>query len=95
MTYNEAKSEYRLFFDGDHWGHVMHWWFTVADEIYHCRDFPVPAEWEFKPSPLGPINDPEDYATNVVTEMSDSDLLRFGQLLHRYASVLKQAGVDY
>jgi hypothetical protein len=97
LTYKALKDEFRLTYDSDEWGHVMHWWFTVADELYWNRRPAVwlPEDWQFRPSPIGPVNDPDDYATGCVTETETDDLLRFGHLLHRYAAKLKQAGKDY
>jgi hypothetical protein len=85
--------EFRLCFT-EGWGDTMHWWFTVADELYF-RGVSLPAEWKFRPSPLGPSNEPDDYATNIVSECDDALLLRFGRALSRYARILKAAGLDY
>ena len=91
------KAEFRLTDDlGDSWGNAMQWWFTIADEIYFNRDkLCVPDEWQFKPSPLGPSNDPDDYVTNVVKNTPDETLMGFGNLVHRYASLLKSKRMDY
>lgn len=95
-TYKDAMGEFRLMFDsGDAWGSAMNMWFAIADEVYFNRDMEVPTEWNFKPSPIGPANDPDDYATEIVTNMSDDALSRFGAVMHRYVGVLKHAGVDY
>ena len=55
----------------------------------------MPREWRFRPSPLGPSNDPEDFAADLIQEISDAALLRFGRVLHRYAGLLKHHGMDY
>ena len=95
FTYANAKAEFRLTSDGDDWGNVLGWWFHVADEIYWNRDFPVPEEWEFRASPIGPQNEPDEYETEVVRNMSDDDLAHFGAVLNRYARFLKHCGKDY
>jgi hypothetical protein len=96
MTLQSLKSEFRLMSSGDEWGDVMQWWFTIADEIYFNRDhLSVPREWQFKPSPLGPCNDPDDYATHVVQEADDESLAAFGALMNRYARLLRHCGKDY
>lgn len=95
LTYDNLKQEFRLTDSGDSWGSVMAWWFAVADEIYFGRDFEVPGEWRFRPSPLGSQNDPEMYETECVREASDEALQRFGAVLTRYASMLRAAGKDY
>ena len=95
MNAKEIWGEFRLGFGGDDsWHHVMHWWFTVADELYF-RGVALPAAWRFRPSPLGPSNDPDDYVTGAVTACSDSLLLMFGRALNRYAKTLRAAGLSY
>ena len=89
------KQEFNLTSDGDAWGNAMLWWFSIADEIHFNREFDVPSEWQFRPSPIGPSNDPDDYITTVVREASDAELQSFGALIHRYARALKHAGKDY
>jgi len=96
LTYNDLKAEFKLSSDGDEWGNVMQWWFTVADEIYFNRDtIEVPESWEFRPSPLGPSNEPDDYPTYIVADAKADDLLRFGKLMDRYAGALRHADHDY
>lgn len=97
MTYENLKSEFRLFdCDGNSWGEVMHWWFVIADEIYFHRDtIEVPGDWQFRPSPLGESNSPDDYAVASVRETPNDELIRFGALIHRYAGALLHAGRDY
>ena len=92
---NYLKADIRLTSDGDKWGNTMNWLFHIADEITFNRSFPVPAEWQFKPSPLGSGNQPEDYETELVQDCPDKDLLFFGRVLNRYADCLKKAGLDY
>ena len=94
ITYVDAKTEFKMMATDD-WGTSMTWWFTIADEIYFNRDFPVPKSWQFKPSPFGPSNDQEDYTTDIVQEMNDDDLLKFGLLIDRFARHLKFHGRSY
>ncbi len=89
------KADFKLSCDGDTWGETMQWWFTIADEIYFNRDFPVPADWHFRPSPLGPSNEPGEWPVDIVEAAGDDELLAFGNLLNRYARLLKRAGKDY
>ena len=96
LTYRQLISEFRCDDSQDSWGTVMHWWFTVADELNFNRPaLTVPESWRFRPSPLGPQNEPGDYAANAVAESSDDALARFGALLNRYAGFLKRRGKDY
>jgi len=80
--------EFRVCCDSDLWETTMNWWFATADELYHREGF-TPEHWHFKPSPLGPSNDPDDYATGVVRETDAETLVRFGNALMRYAKKLK------
>ena len=90
LTYEDAISEFRTMFDGgDAWGSTMNMWFAIADEIYHNREFDVPDNWKFRPSPFGPTNEPNDYATVIVEDMTDRALQHLGNVIHRYAGVLK------
>ena len=95
MTFSDLKAEFRLVSDGDDWGTAMLFWFAIADEIHFNRDFPVPNEWEFRPSPLGPSNEEGDYIADTVREADDDSLARFGALIHRYARLLRHLGKDY
>ena len=95
-TYKQLISEFRCDDCDDPWGTVMHWWFTVADEIHFKRPkLNIPVNWRFRPSPLGSQNEPDDYAAVAVAQASDAALDRFGAVLNRYAGFLKRRGRDY
>jgi len=87
-TYSSAMTGFRLCFSKP-WGDCMHWWFTVAEEMF-MRGLPIPETWEYRQSPLGPQNDPDDYATQIVWGLPDGDLLRLGQVMTRYAGVIRR-----
>jgi len=95
MSVFHLKQEMRLTHDGDAWGNTMGWWFAVADELNTRDPALVPAHWEFRPSPLGPSNDPDAYETYVVEEAPTKALIAFGNILTRYAQRLRRAGLDY
>lgn len=95
MNLKDMKSEYRLSFCGDNWGHAMAWHFAIADEIFFNRSFPVPHEWQFKPSPLGPSNDPESYETAIVENADDESLLLFGKIIFRLCQYMSGKGMSY
>jgi hypothetical protein len=95
MNLQGLKAEFRLTYDGDDWGHVTHWLFSIADEIYFNRDFSVPAEWKFRPSPLGPSNDDDDYTTQCVREADDASLLMFGKMMNRATRLLTAQNCNY
>lgn len=94
FTYKDAMAEFRLC-STEPWGDAMHWWFTIADELYFRDPSLVPEHWKYRPSPLGPTNDDDDYATGIVKGMSDAELLRLGATMDRYARIIKRAGRDY
>lgn len=94
QEYKRIIQEFRLFNSGDAWGHCMHWWFTVADELY-WREGYTPPHWRFKPSPLGPVNDPDDFAASVAKEIGAEALIKVGNCLFRYANLLKRHNKDY
>jgi hypothetical protein len=85
--------EFRTFFD-EPWGSTMLWWFTIADELY-WREGYTPPHWEYRPSPIGPVNDPDDYATQVCVETGADALVFAGNVLYRYAKLLKANDMDY
>ena len=93
-SYKDAKFEFKLTSDGDKWGNGMIWLFNIADEIHFNRDTCVPDEWQFRPSPLGPSSD-DDYQAEIVQNMPDDDLLRFGNVIHRYLDRVRFLGEDY
>lgn len=94
-NYSDLKADFRMGDDGDAWGHVMIWWFHIADEIEHNRiAIECPVEWQFRPSPMGQCLD-DDYMIEIMTGASDDALARMGALCDRYASKLRQAGRDY
>lgn len=94
-TYETLKETFGVAQGPDLWAETKHWWFVIADEIYWNRDFEVPEEWQFEPSPLGPQNEEDDFVTHVVQEASDEDLMDFGALIHRYARLLDYMGLSY
>ena len=96
MNYGSLRAEFNVTSNGDAWGHTMHWWFSIADEIYFNRpNLSIPDKWQFKPSLFGEANDSDDYVTTCVREATDQDLETFGTLMHRYAQYLKHIGVSY
>lgn len=94
LNYDDLRTEYRLTSGCDPWGDCMHWLFTIADHL-HFNEGETPADWQYRPSPLGPTNDPDDYVTGIVSEAETAALIDFGNMLNRYAAMMKAAGMDY
>jgi hypothetical protein len=94
LNYDDLRTEFRLGDDYDPWGHCMHWLFTIADHLY-WNEGETPAEWQFRPSPIGPQNDPDDYVTEIVSAADTAALIDFGNVLNRYAALMRAADMDY
>jgi hypothetical protein len=100
--YKDLDNEFSIGFDGDdEWGSVLSFWFAVAEVAYHAGA-EIPARWKFQDSPVhGRDWEPEDYPASIVQEMYDAgeisndDLIAFGNKLTRDAHKLKRAGKDY
>lgn len=95
MTIKDLKIEFRITNCGDAWGTTLSWLFAIAEELYFNRDTEVPDSWNFQPSPFGITTDDDSYELNVVRECDDALLIKFGNILSRYANFLKRANKDY
>jgi hypothetical protein len=94
MTYKELRTEYNLMADScDPWGSAMEFMFECAGQLSD-RGAPIPAEWEYKPSPFGG-SDPESFWCEVMLECDDDTLLRAGAVFHRYTRLLDHLGKSY
>lgn len=103
--YKELRFLFNMNWDGaDKWGDVMSFWFATAEVIYHCTDADVPAEWEFRDSPVHDDQTWADEADWPESEIIDlfrtgrvnvDDLLTFGDVLTSYAHILDMAGESY
>lgn len=99
-TRNPIIETMRDSFDGgDPWGSTMEWWFAIADVITEIDPSQVPSAWEFRQSPFGANTDSYAYQ-EIIDTMRDEgavleDLLNAGNVLTRYATQLKLAGMDY
>lgn len=95
-TFADAKNDLRLDdFAADPWGTTMSWKFAVADELYFHRDcLNVPDVWEFRPSPFGP-DESDDLKSFTLKGLSDDDLMRFADMLHRLDLACRRRGYDY
>lgn len=98
ITYSELKAALRQDdLAGDPWGTAMGALFDVADTLHFDRDADVPANWHYHPSILGPTDpDEQTYIGQcLLPDTSTGEILRFGNLLNRYADRLRHAGKDY
>lgn len=102
--YKTIRDAFRMDYDPRHdaWGHVMEWHFAIAEVIIHKGMRPVPADWEFHDSPMHRDEwTPEGYADEELAALRDDgiifsrDLIAFGNVLSRYADILRAAGKDY
>lgn len=82
------------------WGDALIAAFTVC-EAMHVAGLPIPAEWEFSPSPLLAVGDWVHYRENNESQLADDAaenldaLLYAGRVLIKYCAVLRAAGLDY
>lgn len=101
--YRAIMTEVRISNDGDSWGTVMEWLFSIAEVAYVLHGVTLP---EFSPSPfLRPFERStlwdSGHATDTITGWEDSgtvtlpDLRRAFTVLSRYADMLRAAGKDY
>lgn len=97
---NPFLFEFRMNADSDEWGTTMSWMFAICDYLTD-GNVEVPREWEFRQSPFG--SDTEAYEYQIIDEIfihSDDDdktqtLIHAGDILVRYAHLLKSLGKDY
>lgn len=92
MSYNQMKTDIRQDeIAYDPWGVVINWQFDLCDYLFWTLEKHVPDVWEFSPG-IGGC----DVGNHWKFEGVDyDDLIRFGNLLFRYASKLRLAGKDY
>jgi hypothetical protein len=104
--YKALRWQYNLMACGDVWGETLSFHFAVAATLFHYNPDLIPASWEYRHSPMcdwpGECGDTEgDYLGEMLSdgwdnaEWNGDDLRLFGDVLSRYASVLRLAGKDY
>lgn len=99
-TRNAVLETMRDTFDsGNAWGSVAAWHFAICDVIGEIDPDQVPEEWQFRQSPFGADTEAYEYSAVIETMAGDGvvldDLIRAGNILHRYATQLRLAGLDY
>jgi hypothetical protein len=100
-------AEIRLMSDWvDAWGSTLQWHFAIC-EVLTAAGWDVPAKWEFHQGPISRGESIYDVARGdeypdaalaesvIHNDYTPDDLLYAGEVLHRYASVLRRAGVSY
>ena len=93
MNYNDLKNDIRMDdLRGDVFGTAINWQFAVADELHFNRSISCPQEWEFSP---GMDSDDDGLWGSNLSEFETSDLIRFGNLLHRLVRAATHAGLSY
>lgn len=86
---------------GDPWGTAIGWAFAVADVLHFAAGEPVPAEMQYRPSPVQHEVDRDLYPDAEVLDMYESgeltadDLTTAAKCLSRYLDWCKAAGLDY
>lgn len=90
------------FDDYDPWGSALSAHFDIAECLYR-HGAPVPAEWEFRPSPFLQVGSELDedasmFAVDIDLLMRTghySNLVHAGNVLQRYEAQLELAGKSY
>ena len=98
LDYSDLKFEYRLYHDGDNYGHAIEWLFAVAAELYWRDPSLVPVEWQYEPGACvvgDPLDHDGSYAAIISREAETYALEQFGELLSRYVAILKATGRSY
>lgn len=94
-SYADIKSEYKMMHDkGDPWGSVMQAWFSCAAELWQ-RGLVVPVAWGYSPGLAAVPTDPEDFMYDLFRGADNQSIVKFGNVLAKYAGLLKRAGKDY
>tara|TARA_R110000822_G_scaffold91439_3_gene210782 strand:- start:295 stop:570 length:276 start_codon:yes stop_codon:yes gene_type:complete len=89
MNIEDMKEEFRMSFDRhDSWGHVMSAWFDIAEAL-HARGDDVPSHWEFHSGPS------QEHEASWLHHYKSDVMSDFGEILCRWAGMLKSAGRDY
>jgi hypothetical protein len=102
--YQLIADEFRMTDDGDKWGNVRLWHYSIAEILYH-NGHDIPDSWGFEDSPLHSGDeyfiDPQWdeletlrdlYESGEVTEV---DIRDFGDYLHEVTQSMIKAGEDY
>lgn len=93
ITLKDLKEEFKFSGDsGDPWGSCLSVHFQLADYLHFKRSASVPQHWEYSPG-LGSDIDPE--WENFFESTPLEQLIQFGNILERYANILRTQGKDY
>lgn len=90
----QLKLAYHTAATNDTWGNCQAWRFALADYLTH-RGLPVPSEWHFRQSPLGPDKSASEWRELAYRNDSPGTLARFARVLGRLSDILKGGGHDY
>jgi len=96
LNYDDIKTEYKLMRDrGDPWGSAMGAWFDLAAELEY-RYGETPSEWQYvPPATAGDPREEDSAYFDLFQDASREALVQLGNLLSRYATMLRRAGMDY
>lgn len=95
-TYKELMAEFRLDFDGyDPWGSTISWLFRLCDSLVFDHNLDAPPECQFRPSPAGPANEPDEYPGALLPQFDPQAVYKAARVLNRYGNMLRRAGLDY
>lgn len=103
IGYQTVRDLFTSSYDGmDVLGSAKTMWFALAETITHETDLTVPESWQFRDSPLhGKDYKSDDWPDSELAELlaegytTPQDLVSFGNVITRYATLLKAADKDY
>jgi len=78
---------------GDLWGSVMDVFFGVASELYR-REKAIPDTWGFSPG-AGGCSLEGTYNEEIIQGLSDSELVKLGNILNYAADDMKNRDMNY
>lgn len=99
--YQVLMGEFRTGDFYDAWGTTMGFFFATADVLYHETAEEIPSRWQFRHGQGCQGVDNDSYPDAMILDYLNAgdieadDLIRFGNVLDRYAGILDAAGKSY
>ena len=93
MTYQEFKTEFKMFRDKcDPWGESLSLHFVICDTL-SMRNAHIPAKWEYSQSLCGADTDAPYFED--IQDIDSTDLIKLGNVLSRHVRLMEHMGHSY
>jgi hypothetical protein len=84
----------------DPWGSALSAFFQVADVLWHASAEEIPAEWDYRHSPVCAFGSDDFLAAELRFQhdfgrITDDDLIFAGTVLSRLVNFYRSQGLDY